>query len=373
MKVAFLIPINNDGSGGFSKHICEVVPRWLKSKNLENVNILVPTGILNEVEALGVHVNRLAKDDYRSGFAQVKKLAKENAYDVVFCAAARPVKLDGCPVVTMVRNIEPIQTPCYPMPLKWRIRLWILRHEHSLACRQATRVIGVSNYVKQEVSRRFRIQLEKIDIVYHGYSFSEQAVSRKPAVNIPEDFLFSAGSFVPYRGYEDILRALAEIKADGRNMPTIVLAGSEGKHTKSYGRFLKNLAKSLCIENNVICTGHLQREEMNWCYRNARMFIQTSRAETFSNIQVEAMAHGCVCISCDHPPMPEIFDNAALFYKIGNSTSLSDRIRQVLNMTKTEAEGWSLKAVRRASFFSWDKTAQQTLEVLERAIKEYKG
>ena len=60
--------------------------------------------------------------------------------------------------------------------------------------------------------------------------------------------------------------------------------------------------------------GNLSEKEMSWCYKNCKMFVMTSRVESFGIIAGEAMAHGYICISVDNPCLPEIFRVAAVYY-----------------------------------------------------------
>lgn len=374
MNVAMLVPLRIGGSGGFVKHLSEVVLRWKLSDRIDKISILAPADTLDALGTLGVNVVQVPRNDYRTGFRRMGELVKTGAYDVVLNSIARPVKLNGFPLVTMVQNIEPIQTPTYTMPFHWQLRLWALRREHAIACRQATRVLAVSKYVQDEVCRRFHLGQEKVDVVYHGFNPSEVASVRKPDMNIPDrDFLFSAGSIVPYRGYEDIFRALGEIRSKGINVPMTVLAGSRSGPARSYEKSLRKLAKAVHITDRIIWAGQLLREEMSWCFNNARLYIQTSRAESFSNIQLEAIAHGCLCVSGNNPPMPEILADAASYYPLGDTSALASEIQNVLKMGKKEDGIRRDKARQRASFFSWDKTAEQTLDVLERAIRDFHG
>jgi glycosyltransferase involved in cell wall biosynthesis len=69
--------------------------------------------------------------------------------------------------------------------------------------------------------------------------------------------------------------------------------------------------------------------------------------------------------------MPEIFQDAALYYPIGNSDALAQRIKMVLEMNREETEKWRKAARLRSSFFSWDKCANETLEVLQHVFRDY--
>jgi glycosyltransferase involved in cell wall biosynthesis len=270
----------------------------------------------------------------------------------------------------MVQNIEPLQKAIYPMPLMWRLRLLALRREHRLACRQATRVLAVSNHTKAELCRRFGLSADTVDVVHHGVDFDEGPACR-PSLEIPGDFLFAAGSIVPYRGYEDCIRAIARLREWNGDTPALVLAGTGATLAEPYERMLRALAKALHVEDRVIWAGQLSRDRMNWCYRNARLFIQSSRAEACPNIQLEAIGNGCLCVSCDHPPMPEISQDAAFYYRVGDDMALAQRIRETLNLDPDEAAAARARARHRAAELSWDATAQRTLDVLCRAVRDH--
>ena len=374
MRIAVLVPVRIGGSGGLMKHLRKVVSRMLQKKVVERITIVAPTRVLNGLNLPGIDVHLVSHNDYRSGFREMGEFVEAGEYDVVLCTIARPISIFRRPVVYMVRNIEPIQKASYRMTLQWRTRLWALRREQTIACRRATCIIALSEYVRFEVCRQFHIQPEKVYTVYHGFDPNETVVASKPELFTTEGgFIFSAGSMVPYRGYEDIIRALGLLQANGVNVPPVVLAGPEVGYGRSYERSLRSLAKSLKVEHFIFWAGSLESAEMTWCFQNAWLFVQTSRAESFSNIQVEAMGHGCVCVSCDHPPMPEILSDAAIYYPTGDAAALAARIKMVSQMNKNEIELRQMSALQRASFFSWDRTADQTVKVLERAVESYNG
>jgi glycosyltransferase involved in cell wall biosynthesis len=272
----------------------------------------------------------------------------------------------------MERNIEPIQSPAYTMPLLWRLRLWALRRQHWQACRQATRILAVSNYVREQLQINFSIEEEKIDIVYHGFDMRETKMERRPKIPLPEEpFIFGAGSLIPYRGYEDIIRTVALLKRQGESCPPVVLAGVPDGPARAYARWIRQLPATLGVSKQITWANQLSQAEMTWCYRHARMFVQTSRAEACPNILLEALGHGCIVVSCTQQPMPEIQGESAIFYRTGDATELAPRILQVCAMSRDDAQAMQEKARQRARLFSWDKTAECTLDVLERAISSF--
>lgn len=369
MKIAILLPVRAGGSGGFVKHLAEVLPFWLRKTSVQQVSVFSPDGVIHGFEFLGDEFRRVARDDYRTGFREMGKLVDDGGYDVALSTIPRPVAVRGCPVVTMVQNAEPIQSPSYPMPVLWRLRLWKLRRETTVACRNAARVIAVSNYVRQQLTDRLGVPAVKTDVVYHGFDPSEPTMAARPE-STPEDqeFVFAAGSVVPYRGYEDIIRAAALLRQRRGRALNVVIAGEAHGLAPSTMRRLVRLARALDVEPHIFWAGQLNRNEMTWCYRNCRVFIQTSRAEACPNIVLEALGHGCITVSCDHPPMPEFFQEHASYYPTGNADMLARRIDEALEMKEEVAEDRRAGARLRASQFSWERTAGQTIEILARTL-----
>lgn len=274
-------------------------------------------------------------------------------------------------MVTMVRNVEPIQKAHYRMPPLWRLRLWALRRETLRACRDADRVVAVSCHVKERLVS-YGVPSSGIDVVYHGGSLTtKKALCPRACSDLHRPFVFGAGSMVPYRGFEDLIRAVAIVKAQAGIPPAVVIGGSGGGLAKPYERWVRALATSLGVEAHIVWAGQLSEPEMTWCFRNAVAVVQTSRAESFCMFQVEALYSGAVVISCTQPPMPEILGGAAMYYPVGDAAELASAIFRSLSMSETETARWKQAALARASMFTWDQTASQTLDSLEAARENF--
>src|SRR6185295_12725507 len=91
-----------------------------------------------------------------------------SAPDVVFVPTARYTRFGEVPVVTMVRNMEPLTVPfdgnSWSEGLKNLARAWEARR----ACRRATRVIAVSEHVRNFIVSRWKIETNRVGTVYHG-------------------------------------------------------------------------------------------------------------------------------------------------------------------------------------------------------------
>lgn len=367
MKVAIALPLRRGASGGFVKHLVELLARWSLPGTGLAIDVVLPEAVLDEVTFRDVGVIRTDKDDFRNGFRHMGKAISNGGYDVCLLTLPRVVPIEGVPVVSIVQNVEPLQKARYSMPILWRMRLWALRREQLKAFQRSDRIIAISQHVK-DMLLLFKVSsADKIDVIYHGFDTKELLDSNKPAVIPAVPFIFAAGSVVPYRGFEDIIKAVSILKKRDLGELDVFFTGDQSD-SSWYGRRLHKLIQNNDASGWVKWAGTLTRSEMNWCYQHCRLFVITSRAEAFGNIVLEAMGHGCEVISCDNPPMPEILGDCAEYYPIGDSSRLAELVEKHLR-SESHPKGKRSLASERTAGFSWDATASQTLAALRMAAK----
>jgi len=153
------------------------------------------------------------------------------------------------------------------------------------------------------------------------------------------------------------------------DMMGLVVAGNHNIENKVYKKKLMNMAYQLDISQKIYWTGYLSDEEMAWCYQNCQIFVMTSQIEACPNIALEAIAYGCVCISANNPPLPEIFGDAALYYPPRDGKVLAETIKTVLSWNDYQRNNVSEYAKRRASQFSWDICVEKIIEELKKTIE----
>jgi glycosyltransferase involved in cell wall biosynthesis len=93
----------------------------------------------------------------------------------------------------------------------------------------------------------------------------------------------------------------------------------------------------------------------------------TSRVEACPNIALEAMSHGAFCLAADNPPLPEFFQEAALYYRPKSGAALAQAISAALAYSPEAATRMRLRAKQRAGDFTWEKTIERTVHELELA------
>ena len=94
------------------------------------------------------------------------------------------------------------------------------------------------------------------------------------------------------------------------------------------------------------------------------VFAYPSTCESFGMTLVEAIACGAPVLASKAEPMPEICENAAIYFDPMDPFAIADVICKTLN--DQEAISSLIKnAIERAKTFSWENTVIRTLKIFE--------
>jgi glycosyltransferase involved in cell wall biosynthesis len=131
---------------------------------------------------------------------------------------------------------------------------------------------------------------------------------------------------------------------------------------------MRRLSADCGVESRVVWAGQLSPREMSWCYHHCHSFVMTSRAEACPNALLEAMAHGCLCISTGRPPMTEMLGEWGLFYTPGDASDLAKKLTAALFMQDSIRWEMVRSTRERVTRFDWRRTAEETVAQLELAV-----
>jgi len=355
MRIVLLTLTRGGVSGGFRKYLDCLVPLLRKEPGVECVEVFVPPQMVRPG-----YRTWPPGDDLR-GFRELPRAVAALEPDVIFIPTARVLRAGRTPVVTMVRNMEPLEVPFGGNTLAEGLKNVARAAAARMACRRADRVIAVSRHVRDFLVERWHIPEERIGTVYHGIDQPGDAA----AVPLTQErFLFTAGSIRPARGLEDVIEAMAELPEELH----LVVAGAVDRGAERYAARMRSLAERKRLSSRIRWAGQLDAASMSWCFRSAAAFVMTSRAEACPNIVLEAMANEAVSVSTDHPPMPEFFGDTATYYSERDPKHLAVQLRHVLDMPESARQERRDAARARVAHFTWEATARATVAELQRAI-----
>jgi glycosyltransferase involved in cell wall biosynthesis len=343
VKIALLTVTRGTVSGGYAKYLQEVVPRMAVHPDVAELRVYVPREM----------AGRSALYRPWTNLGDLRREVVEWKPDVAFIPNFVTLDLGTIPVVTMVQNMEPLERPFAGNAPLEALRNVARRAAARQGCRRARRIIAVSNHVRDFLVASWRIDPERIGVVYHGVDLP--AERRRPAGwpdgVPPSEVLFTAGSIRPARGLEDLA-----------GLPRLIaIAGGVDPGAERYGRRMKRAI------DRAVWLGRLTAAEMAWCYANAGLFVMTSRAEACPNIVLESLAHGSLCVSTNKAPMPEFYRDAAIYYRGGDRRDLARAVGEALSLGPDAANDLRARARARADDFTWDATTEATVRELRRA------
>lgn len=357
MKVALLTLTRGTVSGGYRKYLDRLVPLLRTQPEIDDVTSFVPL----QMAAPDVTV-------YRS-LRELRPLVAAARPDVIFVPTATLFRVGRIPVVTMVHNMEPLEVPFNGNSSKDAMKNIVRATASFYACLRSQRVIAVSKHVRDFLQNRWRISSKKIGVVHPGVDPAVATNAQMPAALAPVAggrFLFTAGSIRPARGLEDAIHALASIPEDVK----LVVAGSVDRGAEHYREGLDRLMAERGVTARVIWAGHLDRNGMSWCFRNAEFFVMTSHVEACPNIVLEAMAEAAPSISTDKQPMPELLGDAALYYRARDAAHLAEQLNAALAKPAGSFREMGERARGRSVAFNWEATARGTIAELQQAIDQ---
>ncbi len=378
MRVAIINLTAGGISGGYLKYLLNITPRLIANQHVSEVLCAAPESIklsnyfsdLHKLQLVYCKPYRFFQYDYQL-YSELKMFSP----DVILLPVEKAFTYKGAPVVSMLQNMEPMV--CIKNnSITLKAKSW-LKHKHAKnAIKQSDRTIAISNYVKNYMLHSWNIPAKKIGLVYHGIDpvLSNDNWQRPASIpNIMGDrFIFTAGSIRPARGLEDLIYSLKKVIDVNNNKSTgLVIAGHVEPSMLGYKKRLMRIALKEKVNQSICWVDELAEDEMSWCYQNCRLFVMTSRVEACPNIALEAMAHGCVIVSSDNPPLPEVFCDTAIYYEANNHHDLAGKLNNVLAWNDKKRTTFTVNALKRASIFSWDTTVEKTVNELRKAVNVF--
>jgi len=227
--------------------------------------------------------------------------------------------------------------------------------------KQASHIIAVSQYTKNDLIKYLKMPEDKIKVIYNGIDHSifkpyNTKVRDKP-------YILYVGSERPRKNLDGLIEAFAIL---GKDFPELELVkiGTSGRSEEYRYDTMKKL-DNLGITQNVIFIGHIPELDLAYYYSSALLLAYPSLYEGFGLPPVEAMACGCPVVTSDNSSLPEIMGDAGIMVNPYDTDSLAQAMREVLTDSKLRNDMVS-KGLKQVKKFSWDRAAIETQEVYEK-------
>lgn len=217
------------------------------------------------------------------------------------------------------------------------------------AAENADALVVPTGAVAKELAHHVEV-LTPTHVVGEGVSPELLAPAAEP-LGLPPRYVLAIGTIEPRKGYEYLIRAMAE--PDGPQVP-LVIVGQPGWG----GVDLNALAHDCGLPpERIRVLGAVSDAELAAVLRKASVLAAPSLAEGFGLPLVEAMAAGVPVVHSDAPALAEVVDGAGVQVPRADPQALAAALRSVLGdadrATELADKGWI-----RAETFTWQRAAR---------------
>ncbi len=245
----------------------------------------------------------------------------------------------------------------------WQLKWW-----SAISIYISKAVIAISNSTKDDIVRHYPSARGKTYVTHLAYdvsqfnqNISENDVRRvKKRYSIVDDYILYLGTLKPSKNIEGLIEAFAKIEKKYPDVK-LVIAGKKGwLYQPIYEK-----AEKLGLSDKIVFTDFVPEEDKPGLVKGAKVFVLPSFWEGFGLDALNAMSCGVPVVASNVGSLPEVVGEAGILIDPNSIDSIAKGISRVLSMDKLEYNGMVKKGLTQARKFSWEKTARQTLKIIE--------
>lgn len=293
---------------------------------------------------------------------KLNKLINQQKPDLVFFPMIQQPILYRGRTVTVIPDLTTLR---FRNPAKNRLIFTVKQQAYRLVLKHAAKhskqLITISNFVCQDVANYCHISPSKITTIYCAADKITNKAEPIPQLS-KQQFLLAVGRPLPHKNLRRLIDAFDQL-----NQPNLHLVLA-GKTSKAYQQ-LAQYAKSKTSAERIIFTDFVSDGQLRWLYQNAQAYVFPSLSEGFGLPGLEAMQYGLPVISSNATCLPEIYQDAALYFDPLSTQDMTTKINQLLN-DPALAKNLAAKGHKLLGQYSWQTMAEQTLKVIEKALAD---
>jgi len=357
--------------GGIARYVVELAERFVEH---HQVHILtsryeshIEGAIVHEDPILWSPISLQVASNALKNISAIKRLRK-SGIDVINSQGADALNSD---VVTMhscqkaaVKIIGGEKGLSYTIlkSLEPRSNIVLVIEKHVL--NHSKKIIAVSNSVKKDLVREYRIPEGKIEVIHNGVNLEEfnpdnkkkyrTALRKQHGFDENDTVLMFSGREFKRKGLRYVIEALPELR---KNVKLLVVGGADKSEYEA-------LSNRLGVKDRVMFVGH--RNNISEYYSASDAFILPTAYEPFGLVITEAMASGLPVVATRTSGAAELITDGTdgmLLESPYDAREVAEKVRYVLD--NNLADGMGSRARKTVEKYSWNSAAEKTLAVYE--------
>jgi glycosyltransferase involved in cell wall biosynthesis len=273
-------------------------------------------------------------------------------------------------LVSRLRRNSPITVYC---PLgaygltKFSLRNRIINFTEIPALKWADHIIAITPSVEKWLVSEFNIDPAKITQIYTGGDFDDvkKFLSNKEHPCHQSNIVLCAARICERKNQFTAVKAMLKIKALNPEVKLIFTGPvSEVGYFKLMRDFIRENDLSSCVEFK----GEVSRQELFKLYRDAKVFLFPTAAETQGVALVEAMAFGLPVVASNIEPIVDVVtqeEGSAILVNPYDTDGIASAVIHLINDDQLR-QTMSEKAAKLGQCFSYENIAKQTLALYEK-------
>lgn len=230
---------------------------------------------------------------------------------------------------------------------------------------EADKIIAMSESTKSDIVECYGVNENKIEVVYSGIQTKimnvDIDIDIEKRFGICGAYILSVCTIEPRKNLKGLIDAFLTYKSRHPHMDLkLVLTGRTGWSHE----IVEVVKENERYHDDIVLTGFVSGEELAVLMKKSLAMAYVSFYEGFGLPILEGMAAGKAVISSDVSSMPEVGGDAVVYCNPYDKESIVAAMEQVVEdgSFRTMIEN---RAIRRADKFSYSKTAQQVLKILQ--------
>jgi glycosyltransferase involved in cell wall biosynthesis len=234
---------------------------------------------------------------------------------------------------------------------------------------KAKRIATVSEASKADIANLYKIDENKIDVIYNGasewfypISEGEKDVIKKQYSKGKSYFLY-VGSLHPRKNLSNLLKAYDLFRKQTESDTQLLIVGEKYYWTSE----MEKTYNSMHYKNDVHFTGRLFEEKLGKVMAAAQTLVYVSYFEGFGIPMIEAMNAEVPVLASNVSCMPEIAGEAAYYVNPFDVQNIADGLKE-MDRNEDLKKQLVQKGREQKQKFSWDKTAEKLWNSIEKTV-----
>jgi glycosyltransferase involved in cell wall biosynthesis len=252
--------------------------------------------------------------------------------------------------------------PQWYKPFDIKIYDWKFKN----ACKNADKIIAISEQTKADIIDFYGIDPEKIEVIYQTCNDAFKIKASQEELNslikkyqLPEAFLLNVGTIEPRKNAFEIVKAIHQHQI---KIPLFII----GRST-AYAEDIKTYIKENSLEQQIKLLHDVSNKDLPIFYQLASAFIYPSTFEGFGIPIIEALYSGTPVISSTGSCFSEAGGPDSIYVDAQNTEALAKSITKVIS-NKNLQENMSQKGLEYVQRFNTDKVTTDLINLYKSLI-----